>query len=61
MRSSTKIFSQNNSTRMTARPLTLKEVLQLRDGMNITKASNPNYPYQTQLLPTHEGILLALN
>lgn len=55
------IFKQSASTRMIARPLTLKEVLRLRDGMQISKTFNSNYPYQTQIISNDKRILLALN
>lgn len=50
-------FRTNEYFRMKARPLTLKEVLRLRDGMGIAKAQ----PYQIQKTAHNEKILLALN
>jgi hypothetical protein len=46
---------------MRARPLTIKEVLQLRDGMEIPRTPDTNYPYQIQKVPSKKRILLALN
>jgi hypothetical protein len=50
-------FYNNGYYRIRARPLTLKDVLRLRDGMEITK----NQPYQIQKTANNEKILLALN
>lgn len=56
---SVKFPKQTVSTRMRARPLTLKEVLRLRDGMKISKTSDSNHPYQTHRIDRR--ILFALN
>ena len=50
-------LSDCNKTR--ARPLTLEEVLRLRDGITAAKASD--HPYQMQKVPPINNILLALN
>ncbi len=47
----------NGYSRIRARPLTLKEVLRLRDGM----VTSRNQPYQIQKTASNENILLALN
>lgn len=44
-------------SRVRARPLTLKEVLRLRDGMDIFRSQ----PYQIKSIANNEKILLALN
>lgn len=46
---------------MGARPLALKEVLCLRDGIEISSIPDLSYPYQIQKFANHEAILLALN
>jgi hypothetical protein len=61
MGASANFFRQNDCFRMKARPLTLEEVLQLRDGMVISKASESSQPYQIQKFSTGEKVLLALN
>jgi hypothetical protein len=61
MGASTKFFIQNHSSRIKARPLTLKEVLRLRDGLKVSKCSGSNYPYPAQTFSTDKRILLALN
>ena len=50
-------FYHDGRSRMRARPLTLKEVLRLRDGMEIPRT----LPYQIQKTANNEQILLALN
>ena len=50
-------FHNNGYSRIRARPLTLKEVLRLRDGLETSK----NQPYQIQKTANNEKILLALN
>lgn len=46
-----------------AEPLTLEEVLQLRDGMKITRLTNPALPSTIALLPLSINIkpLYSLN
>jgi len=39
-----------------AEPLTLKEVLQLRDGMEISRPSNTPFPQTITLLPILQNI-----
>ena len=39
-----------------AEPLTLKQVLQLRDGMVISRPSNPPFPQTITLLPILQNI-----
>jgi hypothetical protein len=39
-----------------AKPLTLKEVLQLRDGIKISRHLNPSVPQKITLLPILENI-----
>jgi hypothetical protein len=39
-----------------AEPLTLNEVLQLRDGMEISRTSNPPVPQKITLLPILQNI-----
>jgi len=46
---------------MGARPLTLKEVLCLRDGVEISGTPDLSYPYQSHKFANNETILLALN
>jgi len=58
---SAKYSRKNDCFRTRARPLTLKEVLQLRDGMRISRAHDSGYPYQAQKLSNDDRILLALN
>ena len=50
-------FHYNNYPRIRARPLSLKEVLQLRDGMK----SSTTEPYQIKKIANDKKILLALN
>lgn len=50
-------FHNNGYSRVRARPLTLKEVLRLRDGI---VASRPQ-PYKIHKTANNEKILLALN
>jgi hypothetical protein len=50
-------FHNNGYSRIRARPLTLKEVLRLRDGMEAAKKQ----PYQIQKTANNEKILLVLN
>jgi hypothetical protein len=52
-----RFFYNNIYSRNRARPLTLKEVLRLRDGMETSK----NQPYQIQKTANNEKIILALN
>ncbi len=61
MVTSTKIFDPDDYSKMGARPLTLKEVLCLRDGIEISSIPDLSYPYQIQKFANHEAILLALN
>jgi hypothetical protein len=39
-----------------AEPLTLNEVLQLRDGMEVSRPSNPPIPHKITLLPILQNI-----
>jgi hypothetical protein len=50
-------FHNNGYCRIRARPLTLKEVLRLRDGMEVVR----NQPYQIQKISNNEKLLLSLN
>ena len=50
-----------NLLKLEAKPLTLKEVLRLRDGLGAQKDPKPRYPYQKQKLANNDKILLALN
>lgn len=50
-------FHNNGYSRIRTRPLTLEEVLRLRDGMETSRTQ----PYQIQKLSNYERILLALN
>ena len=50
-------FQYNSYPRIRARPLSLKEVLQLRDGMK----SSTTEPYQIKKIANDKKILLALN
>ena len=50
-------FHYNSYPRIRARPLSLKEVLQLRDGMK----SSTTEPYQIKKIANDKKILLALN
>ena len=59
--SKSKIFDHNGYSKIGARPLTLKEVLYLRDGMEISSTPDLSYPDQTQKFADNETILLALN
>jgi len=52
-----RFFYHDGRSRMRARPLTLKEVLRLRDGMEVSRTQ----PYQIQKTANNEKILLALN
>ena len=61
MSTSSKIFDHNDFSKMGARPLTLKEVLCLRNGMEISSTPALSYSYQTQKFAINETILLALN
>jgi hypothetical protein len=56
-----KIIRHNNSLKVSAKPLTLKEVLRLRDGMATPKGPKPSHPYHKQELENNQSILLALN
>ena len=47
----------NSYSKIRARPLTLKEVLQLRDGIKFSRTQ----PYQIQKIANYKKILLALN
>lgn len=55
------LLKHNEYFRVRARPLTLDEVLHLRDGMGTHKALGLNIPYQTKILASNENILLPLN
>ena len=61
MSTSEKIFKQDDCFKIGARPLTLKEVLRLRDGTSICKVPESAYPYQKHKLSNNAQILLALN
>ena len=61
MAPSSKIFAHNNYSKKGARPLTLKEVLCLRNGMEISSTPALTYLYQIQKFAINETILLALN
>jgi len=50
-------FNNNGYSKIRARPLTLKEVLRLRDGLEASRAQ----PYQIHRTSKNEKILLALN
>lgn len=50
-------FFHDGRSRISARPLTLKEVLRLRDGMELPRTQ----PYQILKTTNIEKILLALN
>jgi hypothetical protein len=52
-----RFFHNDAYSRIRARPLTLKEVLRLRDGMETSK----NWPYQIQKTANYKKILLVLN
>ena len=56
-----KILNHNDFPKMGAQPLTLKEVLCFRDGIEISSIPDLSYPYQIQKSANHEAILLALN
>jgi hypothetical protein len=58
---SSRLLKHNEYFRVRAQPLTLEEVLHLRDGMGTPKAFGLNIPYQTKILASNENILLALN
>ena len=61
MVTSTRIFDHDDHSKMEARPLTLKEVLCLRDGVEISSTPDLSYPYQLHKFTNNETILLALN
>ena len=61
MATSSKIFDHNDCSKKGARPLTLKEVLCLRNGMEISSTPALSYSYQTQKFAINEIILPALN
>jgi|GEM_PF-3314963 hypothetical protein len=61
MGASANSFKQNDCFKLRARPLTLKEVLRLRDGMSICKAPDSAYPYLKHKLANNNQILMALN
>jgi hypothetical protein len=50
-------FKYTDDCRNRARPLSLKEVLQLRNGMKVFN----NQPYQIKKIAYNKKILLALN
>ena len=47
----------NSHSKIRARPLTLKEVLQLRDGIKFSRKQ----PYQIQKIANYKKIILGLN
>jgi len=61
MATSSKIFDHTDYSKVGARPLTLEEVLCLRDGMEISSTPDLSYPYQIQKFANNEIIYLALN
>jgi hypothetical protein len=56
MNKSPKLLNSFSYLAPKAEPLTLKEVLQLRDGMEISRRSNPPYPQTIILLPILQNI-----
>ena len=50
-------FQNNSYPKIRARPLTIEEVLRLRDGMEASRTP----PYQIYRTTKNEKILLALN
>lgn len=46
---------------MRAKPLTLKEVLRLRDGIGTSRGRKSGFPYHQQKISGNEEVLLALN
>ena len=61
MATSSKIFDHNDCSKKGTRPLTLKEVLCLRNGIEISSTPDLSYPYEIQKFANNETILLALN
>ena len=61
MATSSKIFDHNDCSKKGTRPLTLKEVLCLRGGVEISGTPDLSYPYQLHKFANNETILLALN
>ncbi len=58
---SSKFVKHNEYSQVTTRPLTLDEVLRLRDGMGIQRPSDSPPLYQTKIIAFNERILLTLN
>jgi hypothetical protein len=56
MNKSPKLLNSFSNIVPKAEPLTLKEVLQLRDGMEISRPSNPPFPQTITLLPILQNI-----
>ena len=61
MKTSAKIFSYNGQLHDRARPLTLKEVLRLRDGLGKSTFLKLNYSYKYKNIISNEKNLLVLN
>jgi hypothetical protein len=56
MNKSSKLLNSFSDRVAKAEPLTLKEVLQLRDGMEISRPSNSRVPTTITLLPILKNI-----
>jgi hypothetical protein len=56
MSNSPKLINSFSYIAPKAQPLTLKEVLQLRDGMKITRNSNPTFAQTIALPPLLQNI-----
>ena len=56
MNKSPKLLNSFSHIVTKAEPLTLKEVLQLRDGMEISRPSNPQFPQTITLLRILQNI-----
>ena len=56
MNKSSKLLNSFSDRVAKAEPLTLKEVLQLRDGMEISRSLNPPAPQTITLLPILQNI-----
>jgi hypothetical protein len=56
MNNSLKLINPSSYIAPKAQPLTLKEVLQLRDGIEITRAPNPEFSQTIALLSISQSI-----
>jgi hypothetical protein len=56
MNKSPKLLNSFSNIVPKAEPLTLREVLQLRDGIKISRPSNPPFPQTVTLLPILQNI-----